>query len=58
MADAVEVPAFLQKQGIRSVSDNLGEGQQVALPKGLITMFFGDELQKRFVKPVQQVNVP
>lgn len=42
-----DVPDFLRKRGIKIVSDNLEEGQCVAVDSKDFVLLFGDEILKR-----------
>lgn len=48
---SAEIPDFLKKHGIESVTDNVPEGHQVRAPHRLFSMMFAEALQKHLTRP-------
>lgn len=49
-----DIPPALKKAGIKQVSTNRGNDQQVQIKDGMIGLFFGEELAQRLIARQQQ----
>lgn len=47
---STEIPDFLKKHGIETVTDNVPEGHQVRAPHRLFSQFFSQDLQKHLTR--------